>query len=51
MFKGYVRFDTLYLDDDTVFLTVTEVEGKDLGVEGGNDFHSSSAFVPVHTRY
>lgn len=48
---GYIRFCTFYWNDDTVYLAVTEVEGKDVGVEGGDDFHSCSMFAPVHTLY
>ena len=48
---GYIRFCTIYWNDDTVYLAVTEVEGKDVGVEGGDDFHSCSMFAPVHTLY
>jgi len=48
---GYIRFSTIYMNDDTQYLVITEVEGKDMGVEGGNDFHCSSLFAPVHTLY
>lgn len=46
---GYIRFSTIYMNDDTQYLVITEVEGKDMGVEGGNDFHCSSAFAPIQT--
>lgn len=46
---GYIRFSTIYMNDDTQHLVITEVEGKDMGVEGGNDFHRSSVFAPVQT--
>ena len=46
---GYIRFSTIYMNDDTQYLVITEVEGKDMGVEGGNDFHCSSVFAPVQT--
>lgn len=48
---GYIRFSTIYMNDDTQYLVITEVEGKDMGVEGGDDFHSCSMFAPVHTLY
>ncbi|MBR5720683.1 MAG: hypothetical protein IKX38_06720 [Bacteroidales bacterium] len=47
--NGYISFGTLYTNDDTIYLTITKAKGKDAGVEGGNDFHCSSVFVPVHT--
>ena len=47
--NGYISFGTLYTNDDTVYLTITKAKGKDAGVEGGNDFHCSSVFAPVHT--
>ena len=47
--NGYISFGTLYTTDDTVYLTITKAKGKDAGVEGGNDFHCSSVFAPVHT--
>ena len=46
---GYIRFSTIYMNDDTQYLVITEAEGKDMGVEGGNDFHCSSVFAPVQT--
>jgi hypothetical protein len=46
---GYIRFSTIYMNDVTQYLVITEVEGKDMGVEGGNDFHRSSVFAPVQT--
>ena len=47
--NGYISFGTLYTNDDTIYLTITKAKGKDAGVEGGNDFHCSSVFAPVHT--
>jgi len=44
---GYIHFSTIYMNDDTQYLVITEVEGKDMGVEGGNDFHCSSVFAPI----
>ena len=46
---GYIRFNTIYMNDATQYLVITEVEGKDMGVEGGIDFHCSSAFALVRT--
>ena len=47
--NGYISFGTLYTNDDTIYLTITKAKGKDACVEGGNDFHCSSVFAPVHT--
>ncbi len=46
---GYISFGTFYTNDDTIYLTITNAKGRDAGVEGGNDFHCSSVFAPVHT--
>ena len=46
---GYIRFSTIYMNEVTQYLVITEVEEKDMGVEGGNDFHCSSVFAPVQT--
>ena len=48
---GYIHFSTLYTNDDTVYLVITEVGGKNIGVEGGNDFHCSSVFAPIPSSY
>ena len=40
----------IHLDDDTdelpTSLYIYDVEGRDMGVEGGSDFHCCSGFVP-----
>lgn len=47
---GYIRISTLYWNDDTPYVVITDVEGKDMGSEGGSDFHCNSWFVHVETK-
>ena len=44
---GYIQLDNLEdLSEPCWTLYITDVEGHDVGVEGGSDFHYSSGFVP-----
>ena len=46
--EGYVNL-CHYLSDSSweiLELSITDVEGRDVGVEGGSDFHCCSQFVP-----
>ena len=47
---GYIRIATLYWNDDTPYVVITDVEGKDVGLEGGSDFHCNSWFVRIETK-
>lgn len=44
---GYIRFEANLINDESVCLVITDVKGENMGVEGGDDFHRYSAFVPA----
>lgn len=48
---GYVNLNHNVIDraSEVLDLCITDVEGRDVGVEGGSDFHSCSIFVPNRT--
>lgn len=45
---GYVNFEHYVSDSqwEVMELYITDVEGRDMGVEGGSDFHCCSQFTP-----
>ena len=45
---GYVNLNHNVIDSasEVLDLCITDVEGRDVGVEGGSDFHCCSQFVP-----
>ena len=47
---GYIRIATPYLNDTTPHVVITDVEGKDMGSEGGSDFHCNSWFVRIEAK-
>ena len=43
---GYINLDTLELSEPCLSLSITDVEGRNVGYEGGSDYHFCSVFSP-----
>lgn len=43
---GYLSLEVLNLSEPCLTLFITDVDGHDVGVEGGSDFHNCSCFEP-----
>ena len=43
---GYINLDVLELSEPCLTLSITDVEGRNVGYEGGSDYHFCSVYSP-----